>query len=101
MNKSLAGQDGREINIKCRAVVVRNFAPRFFDDQNGGRHIPGSESLFPETVEAAARDISKIEGGRSIAPYPLRIHDEICKVACGLSALADIVRENPAQTRRN
>ena len=55
--------------IDCRGPVeVGDDSAGFANDQNAGRNVPRREHELPEPVESPARDVGKVERGRSGAP---------------------------------
>src|SRR5439155_3922136 len=62
-------------------------------------HVPGLQSLFPESVEPAAGNIGEIECRGSIATHALRVQDEVRKVSREFTALAYVVGKACAQQR--
>lgn len=63
MDIFICGEDIGSVDGEGSAGEVGDFSACFVDEEVSGGRIPGVEAVFPESVEAAAGDISEIQGG--------------------------------------
>src|SRR6059036_3707825 len=94
MDLSVRGDDLLSINREGAIGKIRHTAAGFFEDDEAGGGVPGVEIHFPETVAAAERDVTDVEGGGTAAADALTFEQECLELAHGdFHFLADAIRK--------
>src|SRR5262245_53527581 len=83
---TVVGDDLPAVGIEGFVDVGRRRAAGFDDHETAGGEVPGLERSFPETVEAAAGDVTEVEGSGAVAAGPLRGIEEDVPDGRGLAA---------------
>jgi preprotein translocase subunit SecF len=68
-----AGEDVAGFEVILTAVEAADDAARLANDQAARCKVPGRQACFPEAVESAGGDVTKIESGGAGAPYAGRV----------------------------
>src|SRR5207249_4359874 len=94
MDFAIRSDDLFAVNGKWTAREIGHTAAGFFEDDEAGGGIPGMEIHFPETVAAAERDVTDVEGGGTAAADALAFEQKCFELAHGhFHFLADAIRK--------
>src|ERR1041385_5800007 len=72
MNQSIGGDELCAIDREGASFEVRHASTGFRNDQRAGRHVPGMQLHFPESIESPRGHIAEVDRGGSSAPDALR-----------------------------
>src|SRR6476646_11336064 len=92
MNPAVACDEFLPIDRMGVAAEIGDSSSGFPHDHRSGGHVPGAEFDLPKSIEAARRDITKIQSCATGAPHALcleREAREVLKVVVG--RVADVI----------
>src|SRR3954453_2840852 len=77
VNVPVIGKQVLAVKIKRFASHSRNTAARLFHEQCTGRHVPRIQTKLPESLEASASRIGKIDGRRAATAHAMAQHRKL------------------------
>src|SRR5579859_3185322 len=97
---AVAGDESPAVERERLAAIAADATARFRADDCTCRDIPCVQTGFPESVEAAARDVAQIERRRSVAPDRSRDLQEVAERMDVRQRIVDAVRRKPRDEHR-